>query len=139
MTTAADGLAGLRVLVLGAGAAHESAFLTWARHGCRTTLVDGGETEGYEPLADEFLAEEVYDHAQPDIDQLVTLAAEHDVVLTLSDMAQVTTAQVAARAGLRGTGVRAARLARDKYRQRALAEGAGLPVVRSVAVASDEP
>jgi biotin carboxylase len=62
------------------------------------------------------------------------MAADHDVVLTLSDMAQVTTARVAARCGLRGTGVWAARLARDKYRQRALADRAGLPVVQSILV-----
>ena len=130
--SSADGLRDLRLLILGAGAAHERAFTTWARHGCRTTLVDAGETEGYEPLVDELFAHEVYDHAEPDIGRLAAMAADHDVVLTLSDMAQVTTARVAARAGLRGTGTRAAQLARDKYRQRALAERAGLPLVRSI-------
>ncbi|HYO60769.1 MAG TPA: ATP-grasp domain-containing protein [Actinomycetota bacterium] len=132
---ASDRLSGLRILVLGAGASHEPAFVTWARHGCRTTLVDGGESEGYEPLADDFLAEEVYDHLHPDVDRLAGVAARHDVVLTLSDMAQATAAEVAERAGLRGTGVRAARLARDKHLQRAAAERAGLPVARSVPVA----
>ena len=125
-------LDGLRILVLGAGALHETAFLGWARHGGRTTLVDGEESNGYEPLVDEFHADPVYDDQQPDLDRLTALAERHDVVLTLSEMAQVTTATVATRAGRTGTGVAAARLARDKHRQRVLSGG-----VRSVLVDGD--
>ena len=129
-----DDLAGLRILVLGAGALHEPAFLTWARHGCRTTLVEGEESTGYETLVDDFLPLEVQDDQQPDLDRLTELAARHDVILTLSEMAQVTAAVVADRAALRGTGVQAAQLARDKYHQRKLAGSAGLRTVRCVQV-----
>lgn len=128
------GLDGLRVLVLGAGALHETAFLGWARHGCRTTLVDGEQSSGYEPLVDEYLPYPVYDDQDPDLDRLAALAARHDVVLTLSEMAQVTTAAVAGRAGRTGTGLAAARLARDKHRQRELTGG-----VRSVLVDGPAP
>jgi phosphoribosylaminoimidazole carboxylase (NCAIR synthetase) len=127
-------LAGLRILVLGAGALHEPAFLTWARHGYRVTLVDGEESWGYESMVDDFLAWEVYDDRRPDIDRLAKLAGSYDVVLTLSEMCQITAATVAARVGLRGAGVQAARLARDKARQRARAATAGLPTVRYASV-----
>lgn len=126
-----ESLEGIRLLVLGAGALHETAFLTWARHGCRVTLVHGDESHGYEELVDRFVPWPVHDDQQPDVDRLATLASGHEAVLTLSEMAQLTTAAVTHRTGHRGTGLTAAAVARDKHRQRELAAGAGLRTVRS--------
>lgn len=131
-------LDGVRVLVLGAGGSREGAFLRWARHGCRVTLVHGDESHGYEGLVDAFLPWLVHDDHDPDLAGLVALAKEHDVVLTLSEMAQETTATVAERAGLRGAGALAAALARDKHRQRERAGGAGLPAVACLLVTADD-
>ncbi|SEM59789.1 ATP-grasp domain-containing protein [Streptacidiphilus jiangxiensis] len=135
--------AAARLLVLGAGDGHQSAFAAWLRDGLSVTLVDGFSKPRYEFLADRSLPLDVRraDPAHPGhdpalTDRLVSLAAAHDGVVTLSEECASVTPLIAERAGLPHAGVAAAALARDKHRQRVSLEAAGLPVPRYAELAS---
>ncbi|MET7685063.1 ATP-grasp domain-containing protein [Streptomyces sp. NPDC005423] len=117
----------LKLLVLGAGNQRERAFHRWAADGLEVTLVDGFSYARYDHLVEESLPEDVRDGARPDLAALCGLAAGYHGVTTLSDDCQITAAEVAERLGLPGPGPDAARLARDKRRQREVAAEHGLP------------
>lgn len=119
----------LKLLVLGAGNQRERAFHRWAADGLAVTLVDGFSYARYDHLVDRSLPEDVRDGARPDLTALCALASGHHGVTTLSDDCQITAALVAERLGLPTAGVEAARLARDKRRQREVAAEHGLPTV----------
>ncbi|WP_225095340.1 acetyl-CoA carboxylase biotin carboxylase subunit family protein [Streptomyces sp. CoH27] len=118
----------LKLLVLGAGNQRERAFYR-AADGLAVTLVDGFSYARYDHLAEQSLPEEVRDSARPDLDALCALASRYHGVTPLSDECQITAALVAERLGLPTAGVDAARLARDKRRQREVAAEHGLPTV----------
>jgi biotin carboxylase len=120
-------LHGPTLLVIGADAFRTAAFLTWARQGWRVVLADGSSHARYEHAVSEFHALDARDESS-DIEALVRLGARADAVVTLSDGSQITAATVAHELGLPGTGVGAARIARSKARQRAVAAAAGLDV-----------
>ncbi|MCQ4041844.1 acetyl-CoA carboxylase biotin carboxylase subunit family protein [Streptantibioticus rubrisoli] len=120
---------GARLLVLGAGNQRERSFHRWAADGLRVTLVDGFSHSRYDHVVERAVPWDVRDSAVPDLDALAALAAEHQGVTTLSDDCQITTALVAERLGWPSAGVPAARLARDKSRQRLVAAEHGLPTV----------
>ncbi|MGK4585266.1 ATP-grasp domain-containing protein [Kitasatospora sp. HPMI-4] len=132
-----------RLLVLGAGDGHQSAFATWIRDGLQLTLADGFSKPRYEFLCDRFLAVDVRrahpGHPQFDselADFLVRSAKEHDGVVTLSEECAAVAPLIAERAGLPHAGSRASTLARDKYLQRLSLQKAGLPVPRNAEVTS---
>jgi len=123
------------LLVLGADMLRASAFACWARMGLRIVLADGYSPGRYEDLADEFWPVDVRDETAR-LDEIRALAARCDGIVTLSDRSQRTAALVADERGLPGSGVAAAEASRCKTRQRALAQGQGLPVPRWSAVRS---
>ncbi|MEY9876796.1 biotin carboxylase [Streptacidiphilus sp. MAP12-33] len=134
-----------RLLVLGAGEGHQTAFATWIRAGLRITLVDGFSKPRYEFLCDEFhpldvrRADPHHPRHDPGLtDHLVRLAEEHDGVVTLTEECAGVTPLIAERAGLPGAGPDAARIARDKHLQRASLERAGLRVPRYAELRSPE-
>ncbi|WP_052682011.1 ATP-grasp domain-containing protein [Saccharothrix sp. ST-888] len=118
-----------KLLVLGAGNQRERAFHRWAADGLEVTLVDGFSYARYDHLVERSFPGDVRDGAAPDLAALAALAAGHQGVTTLSDECQITTALLAERLGLPSAGVGAARLARDKRRQREVAAAHGLPTV----------
>lgn len=130
-----NGSVGARLLVIGAGAHRESAFMAWQRAGLSVTLVDGFSHPRYDLMVDRYVAMDARDGvvlACPrDVDRLVDLAREHAGVVSLSDETLAVTSLVAERAGLPGPGAYAGSLARDKFAQRRSLQAAGVATPRA--------
>lgn len=117
-----------RVLVLGIGPLRDRFFVTAARLGVETILIDETAYSRYDRLCDETHAWRLWDHGRPgpEFGRLEELRGRVDGVLALNDWSSPIAAELAQRWGLPGVGAATVARGHDKYAVRERLAAAGV-------------